>query len=241
MSHQKSSHEYRAIIFDMDGVIIDSKELVESFWIEKFDQFNLPVPTEKFEERFHGRPGRLIIDNEFSSLTEHQRSEMEKEIKEYDSSVTTFQLIPGIEIFLQRCIDINLPIALVTSALPPKVDRMLSSLSLDPPFRTIVTADRVKNGKPNPECYRLAIAELEIEPEEAVVFEDSISGAQAALAAGATVIGVNESHMIDPLQETGTAFVIENFDSVKIDSGSDPVAYCSFLVKDAQTFRFKTD
>lgn len=241
MSQQTPSNRYRAIIFDMDGVIIDSKELVESFWIERFRQYNLPVPTEKFEERFHGRPGRLIIENEFPSLTEHQRSEMEREIKEYDSSATGFQLIPGVENFLQHCIDINLPIALVTSALPPKVNRMISSLSLTPPFETIVTADRVKNGKPNPECYRLAITEMNIKPTQTVVFEDSISGAQAALAAGATVIGVNAPHMIAPLQNTGATFVIENFDSIHIDNDPESATYWSFSSKNAQKIQFTVD
>jgi len=216
-----------AIIFDMDGVIIDSKELVESFWIEKFTQFNLDVPEENFEERFHGRPARLIIDQEFPSLSEAQRTVMEREIKEYDSSVEQFDLIPGIEIFLRQCKKENIPIALVTSALPPKVNVMKKSLGFDPGFFTEVTADRVENGKPNPECYNLALREMGVAPNNAVVFEDSVSGVQAAAGSNATVIGVNEPHMHASLKQNGASNTIRNFTEAIIDSDESSLHFTS--------------
>lgn len=216
-----------AIIFDMDGVIIDSKELVESFWIEKFTQFNLDVPKENFEERFHGRPARLIIDQEFPSLSEAQRTVMEREIKEYDSSVEQFDLIPGIEIFLRQCKKQDIPIALVTSALPPKVNVMKKSLGFDPGFVTEVTADRVENGKPDPECYNLALRELGVAPNNAVVFEDSVSGVQAAAGSNATVIGVNEPHMHASLKQNGAANTIRNFTQAIIDSDESSLHFTS--------------
>src|SRR6056297_3123788 len=216
-----------AIIFDMDGVIIDSKELVESFWIEKFTQFNLDVPEENFEERFHGRPARLIIDQEFPSLSEAQRTIMEREIKEYDSSVEQFDLIPGIEIFLRQCKKENIPIALVTSALPPKVNVMKKSLGFDPGFFTEVTANRVENGKPDPECYNLALREMGIAPNNAVVFEDSVSGVQAAAGSNATVIGVNEPRMHASLKQNGASNTIRNFTQAIIDSDESSLHFTS--------------
>ena len=216
-----------AIIFDMDGVIIDSKELVESFWIEKFTQFNLDVPEENFEERFHGRPARLIIDQEFPSLSEAQRTVMEREIKEYDSSVEQFDLIPGIEIFLRQCKKEDIPIALVTSALPPKVNVMKKSLGFDPGFFTEVTADRVENGKPNPECYNLALREMGVAPNNAVVFEDSVSGVQAAAGSKAIVIGVNEPHMHASLKQNGASNTIRNFSEAIIDSDESSLHFTS--------------
>lgn len=207
-----------AIIFDMDGVIIDSKELVESFWIEKFRQFNLDIPKKNFEERFHGRPARLIIDQEFSTLPKTERAAMEQEIKEYDSSVEKFNLIAGITSFIHQCGKSEIPIALVTSALPPKVDIMKRSLGFDPDFVTEVTADRVKKGKPNPECYILALNELGVSPQNSVVFEDSVSGVQAAAASNATVIGVNEASMHATLIQHGASNVISDFMAAAIDS-----------------------
>lgn len=216
-----------AIIFDMDGVIIDSKELVETFWIKKFRQYNLEIPEKNFEERFHGRPARLIIDQEFSSLTKSERAAMEQEIKEYDSSVEQFKLISGISSFLMQCEKARIPFALVTSALPPKVDIMKKSLGFDPDFVTEVTADRVKNGKPHPECYNLALNELGVSPENTVVFEDSVSGVQAAASSNAIVIGVNEPRMHATLTQNGASNVITSFMSAAIDSDKPTLHFTS--------------
>lgn len=216
-----------AVIFDMDGVIIDTKEMVESFWIKKFEQFNLEVPEENFEERFHGRPARLTIDREFSFLSEAERTAMEQEIDEYDSSADQFKLIPGIEPFMRSCMDRGLPIALVTSAMPPKVKVMKKSLSFDPPFKTEVTANRIKHGKPNPECYNLALKELGMAPDNVIVFEDSVSGVMAAAGSNARVIGVNEPHMHDKLLQSGAIRVIRNFKSASVDSGKQSLHFPS--------------
>jgi len=216
-----------AIIFDMDGVIINSKELVELFWIEKFEQFDLEIPKENFEERFHGRPARLIIDQEFSSLSETERTAMEQEIKEYDSSVDQFDLIPGIQSFLQQCKYADISIALVTSALPPKVKVMKRSLSVEPGFITEVTADRINRGKPHPKCYKLALRELGVDPDNVIVFEDSVSGVQAAVGSHARVIGVNEPHMHATLLQNGAANVIRNFESAVIDSDKQSLHFIS--------------
>jgi len=207
-----------AIIFDMDGVIIDTKEMVEHFWINKFKEHNLDVPKNNFEERFHGRPSQLIIKQEFSSLSKAEQSAMEEEIKEYDSNLNDFTLIPGIQAFLQQCKDARIPIALVTSALPPKVEVMKNSLSLDPDFVTEVTADRISNGKPNPECYNLALHELDTDPGNVIVFEDSISGVQAAAGSNANVIGVNEPHLHEILLKNGASHAVRNFENAIIHS-----------------------
>lgn len=207
-----------AIIFDMDGVIIDTKEMVESFWTNKFEQFGMEVPVENFDERFHGRPAQLTVDQEFSFLPETERIALEQEIEEYDSSIDQFNLIPGIHSFLQSSKDAGIPIALVTSALPPKVEIMKKSLSFDPGFITEVTADRIKQGKPNPECYKLALLELGADPANVLVFEDSISGVRAAAGSHSVVIGVNEPHLHEKLLQKGAIHVIRNFESAVIDS-----------------------
>jgi HAD superfamily hydrolase (TIGR01509 family) len=214
-----------AIILDMDGVIIDTKEMVELFWIEKFKEHNLTVPEENFEERFHGRPARLVIDEEFSVLSENKRDAMEQEIKLYDSSVDQFTLIPGIEEFMRKCRVAGFPLALVTSAMPPKVEVMKGSLSINPEFSTVVTADRITHGKPNSDCYWLALRELGVSPERAIVFEDSVSGVQAAAGTGVTVIGVNEQHMEASLKQSGATAVIRNFLSATIDSNSSSIHF----------------
>lgn len=203
--------QYEAVIFDMDGVLIDSKDLVEAFWYEKLDHYGIEVAEDELELKFHGRPARLIIDDLFADLSKSDREEMAEECARYDASVTAFRMIPGVEGFLKSCSDAGIPLALVTSALPQKVERMLEGLAYPSPFDVVVTADLVENGKPDPECYLLATKQLDADPNRVLVFEDSISGTQAASRAGAVVVGINEPHLAGALTEAGARLVIPDF------------------------------
>jgi HAD superfamily hydrolase (TIGR01509 family) len=214
---------YKALIFDMDGVIIDSKEQVERFWREKFEQYQIEPEEENVELKYHGRPARHIIDDLFAELPEETRRELAEECAKYDAAAHDHAFIPGVKDLLKQCSKYNLHIGLVTSALIQKVERMLEGLNFDSPFRVIVTAERVKQGKPDPECYLLAARELGIEAEQTIVFEDSLSGVKAASGAGATVIGINEPQYTDILQEAGAEMVLSDFNPVILQNGESAV------------------
>ncbi len=216
---------YKAIIFDMDGVIIDSKEHVEQFWRDKLEKYDIePDGTpEELALRYHGRPARLIIDDLFEKLPESERQALAEECAAYDASAENYDYIPGVREVLKACLDLGLTTGLVTSALPSKVDLMLDGLGFDSPFDTTVTADRVRNGKPDPECYRLAAQELGIDPAKSIVFEDSMSGVQAASGAGAIVIGINDPEFSAVLQKSGAELVMPDFRSVSLASESQQV------------------
>jgi len=207
---------YDAVIFDMDGVIIDSKEHVEKFWLQKLEQYNIDPPTENRELKFHGRPARPTVNDLFAELPEETREKIITECAEYDASVTNYKMISGAESFIKECFDADIRIGLVTSALPGKVNRMLEGLSFPSPFEVMVTADQVTNGKPDPECYLKAADKLNINPKKIVVFEDSIAGVKAAAGAGATVVGVNDNHLAQPLLAAGANKIIQDFTSAAV-------------------------
>lgn len=212
---------YKALIFDMDGVIIDSKEHVEQFWREKFEKYGVQ-PNKSMEELellYHGRPARLIIDELFGELPESERQKLIDECASHDASKQDYAYIPGVKDILKTCIDLKLNTGLVTSALRDKVQLMLAGLSFDPPFDTIVTAERVKNGKPDPECYLLAAQELGVDPAESIVFEDSMSGVQAAARAGAAVVGINQPSVAEVLKKSGAKLVLPDFRATEIKNG----------------------
>lgn len=204
-----SQDKFEALIFDMDGVIINSKEHVEEFWLEKLNEYGIHIPEEEREERFHGRPARPTVNDLFAELDKSTREEIIEECAVNDASVESYPMIPGVDEFIKQCVGAGIRIGLVTSALPGKVERMLAGLSVSNPFECMVTANLVTNGKPDPECYLLAAEKLAIKPDKMIVFEDSVSGVKAASEAGATVIGVNEEHLSGPLKDAG-ALVIQN-------------------------------
>ncbi|MCC5943054.1 MAG: HAD-IA family hydrolase [Balneolaceae bacterium] len=207
----KKNPRFDAILFDMDGVIIDTKEQVEAFWLEKMELYGVSVDEEYLERSLHGRPARFIIEELFPDLSEKERTEMDRECTEYDARQDSHKIIPGAESLLRQLTKSRVPIGLVTSALPPKVDVMLQSLSIENPFLTTITANLVKKGKPDPECYLLGAFKLNVDIKKVLVFEDSASGVRAAHTAGATVIGVNEPAHTEMLMEKGAIGVINNF------------------------------
>jgi HAD superfamily hydrolase (TIGR01509 family) len=213
---KRHSELYEVIIFDMDGVIINSKEHVEEFWLEKLNEYGIEIPKDEREERFHGRPARPTVNDLFADLSVETREEIIKKCGEYDASIEEYPMIPGVEQLLEECMEHDVRIGLVTSALPGKVDRMLAGLSFSNPFEVMVTADLVDNGKPDPECYLLAAEKMEVNPQKLIVFEDSVSGVQAASGAGATVVGVNENRLTDALLKSGAVSVQPDLRNAKI-------------------------
>jgi HAD superfamily hydrolase (TIGR01509 family) len=232
-----SQNIYKAIIFDMDGVIINSKDHVEVFWLKKLKEYGIYIPEEEREKRFHGRPARPTVNDLFAELSEETREEIIEECAEYDASVESYPMIPGVDDFIKKCVDAGIRIGLVTSALPGKVDRMLAGLSLSNPFECMVTANLVTNGKPDPECYLLAAEKLGIDPESMVVFEDSVSGVKSASDAGATVIGVNEDSLIGPLKSSGAVMVQNDFTKTVLDS--DGEGMLTLTIKGDNSVSFK--
>lgn len=213
---EKVTGTHEAIIFDMDGVIINSTEHVEEFWLKKLDEHGIEIPKDERKTRFHGRPARPTVNDLFADLSEEKREEIIRECAEYDASIEEYPMIPGVERFLQQCSDEGIRIGLVTSALPGKVDRMLAGLSYPSPFDVMVTANLVENGKPDPECYLLAAEKIKVKPKKIIVFEDSESGVKAATKAGSTVVGINENSLAPALIKAGAHSVQTDFQKSQV-------------------------
>ena len=216
---------FEAILFDMDGVIIDTKEPVEAFWNEKMELYDVTIDDNYLESKIHGRPARSIIDDLFPHLSKKERDDLDDECALYDSSAEEYKIMPGVEPLLLTLQKSAVPFGLVTSALPPKVSVMQESLSIANPFLTVVTADLISNGKPDPECYLLGAKKLGIDIEKILVFEDSVSGVTSAHRAGATVIGVNSPGIAPMLADAGAKVVIEDFTGARWDANTNVLGF----------------
>jgi HAD superfamily hydrolase (TIGR01509 family) len=121
-------------------------------------------------------------------------------------------LVPGLRGFLERHRD--LPMAVASNAEPENVAFILDELRLRPFFRVLVDGHQVHNPKPHPDVYLRAAELLQIDPADCIVFEDSHSGAAAAVAAGMRVVGLRTT--FDNLP--GTLFTTDNFQNGELDS-----------------------
>lgn len=205
---------YEAVLFDMDGVVIDTHAEVTRFWQRLADSNGVTITPNDFTQYIYGRKAAYTLKELFPQITPAQWQQALADL-EAEEAVAQYTPIPGVLNLLASLRTAGIPVALVTSAEPPKVHVVLQQLGLATTFAARVTAHDVGQGKPHPDCYLLGAQRLGLPPQRCIVFEDSLSGAQAAISAGATCVGVNT--ITEPLLQIGAAHVIPDFRGVSLD------------------------
>jgi len=195
------------VLFDMDGVVIDTETQYDKLWKHLGDRYNVGI--ENFEKVIKGTTLPNIIKKYFSTLTEDEKDTIIREVDKFESNMD-FPEIPGSLQFINELKSKGIKVGLVTSSTQTKLNSVNKERHLDQLFDTIVAAERVEHGKPNPECYLLAAQDLNVEPQDCIVFEDSFNGIQAGKAAGMKVIGLATTHSADELRDK-TDIIIPDF------------------------------
>ncbi|MCB9450985.1 MAG: HAD-IA family hydrolase [Anaerolineaceae bacterium] len=214
MMHLDNIH---ALLFDMDGVVIDTHASVEFFWNQLARTHQVTLTNEDFERFIHGTQSRRTLKQYFPMLNAGEMQKIEQDIAIYEDNLT-YQLVAGVLDFLNLLKQHHIPTALVTSGKQRKVDSVFAQFDLADKFDAIVTADVISRGKPHPDCYELGAKKLSVSPQNCIVFEDSLSGTHAGLSARAQVIGVGKTSI---LLDIGAVTVIPNFVDFSVKH-SDP-------------------
>lgn len=202
----------KAVIFDMDGVVVDNHKYHFKAWMDFADRYEFELNEEIYRERFNGKTNRDLFrmifddptDDEIASYTDEKES-LYRELYYNDLAPHT-----GLLDFLAGLKRSRIKIALATSAPTENVDWVLDNLQLRSWFEVIVDGSEVENGKPDPEIYTTVCDRLEIDPGNCVVFEDSFAGLESGKDAGCKVVGVATSHEDWELEEK-TEFIIHDF------------------------------
>ncbi len=211
---------YDAILFDMDGVIIDTHEPVTRFWNNLAAQHNITLSPADFEAHIYGVPADATFDRLFPLVTGDVRREIYAQL-EADELTQIYTEIAGVSVLLRSLQAAGVPRALVTSGARWKVAQVKAQLGLDGMFDTEVTVEDITHGKPNPECYLLAAHRLGIDPSRCLVFEDSLAGASAGVAAGASVVGIQQvPGLLAKLRQLGVQQSIPDFCAVRVKGKS---------------------
>jgi beta-phosphoglucomutase len=199
------------LIFDMDGVLVDSNPAHRQAWAAYNRKFGLET-TDAMHQRMYGkRNDQIIRDFYGDSLSPDEvaaRSAAKEELyREMIGERIEEMLVPGLRDFLDRYPDV--PKAVASNAEPANVDFLLDRANLRPYFQVVVDGHQVANPKPHPEIYLRAAELLRASPAQCIVLEDSYSGVEAAMAAGMRVIGVRTTYDNLP----GTELTVDNFES----------------------------
>jgi beta-phosphoglucomutase family hydrolase len=198
-----------ALIFDMDGVILDSNPLHREAWTAFNRSYGIET-TEAMIERMYGKRNDQIIRDYFGDdLPESEvtaRGAAKEELYRNMLSTRLEQvLVPGLRLFLDSCGDS--PMAVATNAEPANVSFLLDKAGLRRYFRVVVDGHQVSHPKPDPEVYLKAAELLGIPPANCIVIEDTPPGVAAARAAGMRVIGLRTTYVNLP----NTDINVDNF------------------------------
>ena len=213
MTNKMISYPFAAVLFDMDGVIIDNTPLHQSVWRE-FAKLHGLNPSEDDIRATNGRRAVDVVLSLFGSIDQAQVVELAAArgalYRQYLKSAD-IQPVSGVKSFLEKLGALGVPRVLATSARPDNVNLVLSRLELLSYFEDIVSASDVCNGKPHPEVYLTAARRASVNPKDCLVIEDSLPGIQAAKAAGSFCLGMTTSQSEASLKQVGADWVAPDF------------------------------
>lgn len=210
MANKQQNTEPYAVIFDMDGVMIDSNPAIIKTWNSFFNKFEISLTDEQFNQYIFGRTSkdtlRLVFERELSNEEFLVHDEL------LNTTIAQFYLseskiVPGITDFVKSLAKNKVPIAIATSSPGKNVKTVLEKANLTGYFDVISDASHALHSKPHPYIYLKTAERLGIDPSRCLVFDDSFSGIASAKAAGMQVIALSTTH-------TATELAAETFEVI---------------------------
>ena len=199
------------VLFDLDGVLIDSEDIYTKFW-EEIEQI-YPTGVENFALVIKGNALFKILDNYFPKEL-HQ--DIIDRVHEFELNIT-YPIYNGVIDFLKLLKEQGIPTAIVTSSDNVKMNALYEAY---PYFRqyfdAVITGSDVTESKPHPQGYLMAAERIGCDPGDCYVFEDSLQGLEAGMNAGAIVIGLTTNNSAEVLKNKAHA-LIDSFVGFSID------------------------
>jgi HAD superfamily hydrolase (TIGR01509 family) len=204
------------VIFDMDGVIVDSNPYHKISLKEFVSRYGHELSDEQLIKRIYGRTNREWLTELFGKLPEDQLAEYagEKEALYRKLFYDDIKPVKGLVKFLDLLDDNKILRAIGTSAPRSNVDFTLERTNTVRYFPTILHDAFVTHSKPHPEIYLKSAEALGLPNSQCIVIEDSLSGVEAGQRAGSKVIGITTTHSREELSHCD--LIIDDFEDLTI-------------------------
>ena len=198
----------KGVIFDWDGVVIDSSAQHEKSWELLAHEIQKPLPPGHFKAGF-GKKNQEIIPNllRWSNDPEEIRKLGERKEELYRELVREqgVAVLPGARELLEALKNASIPRSVGSSTPRSNLDSIFAATGLDRLFDAVVCGDDVANGKPAPDVFLLAAKRLGLDPADCLVIEDAHVGIEAAHRAGMKVLAVATTNSLDELGSADSA------------------------------------
>jgi len=192
-----TNNHKRAVIWDLDGTLIDSSRLHWEAWQEVTAVENIPLTYEQYVADFGKRNDEILRGRMGADLSDEfiARVSLAKE-EVYRDLIRTkgLELLPGARHWLERLKAEGWLQALATSAPRGNIDAAFAALGIGEYFDAAISSEEVKAGKPEPDVFLAAAAKMGVAPRDCIVIEDAPAGIEAARRAGMKSVGVLTTH-----------------------------------------------
>jgi len=193
----------RAVIWDMDGVIVDTAFYHRQAWQEVFGKKGILFSEEDFRHSFGQRNDTIIKEVMGTGVSPDELNTIssEKEVIFRESISQNLRPLPGAIELITLIRQDGFLTALASSAPIENIRLLIEGLGIEKCFQSIISARDVSRGKPDPQVFLLAARRLGTEPGSCIVIEDAVAGVSAAKRAGMHCVAVTNTHPRDSLIE----------------------------------------
>ena len=206
-----------ALLFDLDGTLVDSDGDHLLAFQEVFAPFGIALDRALYVREIMGAPNSAIGAHFLPQLSLRERAQvLDAKEAAYRARLGAMSPTPGVLALLDHADALGLRCAVVTNAPRANAETVLAALGLAGRFETLVIGPELARGKPDPLPYLTGLAQVGARPQDALAFEDSLSGIRAAVAAGIAVVGITTGLPAQALLDAGAAFAAPDFTDPRI-------------------------
>lgn len=219
--NQTGTPKPSAVVFDMDGVLVDSNPFHLAKWVAFLGERGIPFDRDKLPGQIFGQRNDTVLRRflgEDLSRAESRRMSEELEARFREVFRPHAKPLPGLRSLIDECVNAGIPLGVASSAMRKNVDFVVDALGIAPSLQAVISGDEISRAKPDPEIYLLAAQRLGVDPAVAVAFEDSFVGIEAVRRAGMKCVAIASTFSVECLRtETEADSVARSFEEMTLE------------------------